>query len=185
MPYTETNLLDKMPIYSWKPKEPPVIPPPFVPDTQPPLPQNLRFTRADVVFHQAIDWWSPNAPAAYVDPRENCRTKVKREVGEHNEESDESTSGDTLLDTFQHEVGVLEGPEDDHVEEGTCSSQEGEREAGDNGSEMTLKDRKRLEQIEFRKTKLGRTIQKNRRKHQRYNKNMRNISGLTKPEQRK
>ncbi|CAG7681502.1 unnamed protein product [Allacma fusca] len=83
-----------MPTYSWKSNEPPVILPPFFPATQPPLPQNLRFTRADVVFEQAIDWWSSNPPATYVDTRENCRTRVKRKVGETSAGSEESTYDD-------------------------------------------------------------------------------------------
>ncbi|CAG7821199.1 unnamed protein product, partial [Allacma fusca] len=95
----------EMPVYSWKPNEHPVIPPPFVPARQPLLPQNLRFTRADVVFEQAIDWWSSNAPATYVDPRENCRTRVKREVGETSASSEESTYVDLVAVNSQHEAG--------------------------------------------------------------------------------
>ncbi|CAG7733952.1 unnamed protein product, partial [Allacma fusca] len=82
--------------------------PPFVPATQPPLPQNLRFTRVDVVFEQALDWWSSNAPATYVDPRENCRNRVKRE----------EVWASCVLELPAH----VSSNEDEHVEEITIPS---------------------------------------------------------------
>ncbi|CAG7722790.1 unnamed protein product, partial [Allacma fusca] len=62
--------------YVWRPKVPAYIQQAFTPQNQPPFPPGLRFVKADVIFDKQIDWWAPDAPYPYVDPRESRRKKL-------------------------------------------------------------------------------------------------------------
>ncbi|CAG7727355.1 unnamed protein product [Allacma fusca] len=57
-----------MPRYVWRPKEPPYFPQTFAPQ-QPDV-------KPDVIFEKQKDWWAPDEPYPYVDPRDVRRKKL-------------------------------------------------------------------------------------------------------------
>ncbi|CAG7836600.1 unnamed protein product [Allacma fusca] len=152
-----------MPRYVWRPKEPPYFPQTFAPQKQPPFPPGLRFlnpnvssnVKPDVIFEKQIDWWAPDAPYPYVDPRDGCRKKL---VGETIDDgpgpshadpmtipvSDQGPSDLEPLDQESHAVEQVELP---HKTRGQ-------------------------KQKERRTTPAGRSTQRNRRNGQRYLKKM-------------